>query len=86
MKNLLNIGLLAAVALTSSSISLPAFANDLDTAAKNERRAEGQDFKAERAAARGDEYKAEKHAENAALDEHKVHKNERRAIRHGEGF
>jgi hypothetical protein len=86
MKNLLGLGLLAAVVLSSGSISQPALANDADTAEKNARRAEGQEFKADRAAAQGDVYKAEKHAENAARDEHKVRKEEHRAIRHGEGF
>jgi hypothetical protein len=86
MKNLVSMALLAAVALSSGSVSQSAFANDADTAAKNARRAENQDFKADRAAARGEGYKAEKHAEDAARDEHKVRKEEHRAIRKGEGF
>ena len=80
MKNMMALGFAAVVALGVSTASLPAHAV-YDTAAKNERRAIGQEFKAERAAARGDGYKAEKHAENANRDFYKASKDAPRVIR-----
>lgn len=79
MKNAFALGFLA-LALTT----VPAFANEADTAVKNERRAEGQEIKAERAAAHGNVGAAERHEENARRDEHKARHEERRAIRKGE--
>ena len=83
MKILLAIGFLAA-SLSLAAVSLPAHANDADTAAKNDRRADGQVYKAERAAARGDGYGAAKHADNARRDQYKARREEHSAIRKGE--
>ncbi|HEY9734283.1 MAG TPA: hypothetical protein V6C89_20395 [Drouetiella sp.] len=82
MKNLLVYGFVASV--LCSSCAGAAFANDADTAAKNERRAEGQEIKAERDAARGDVVGAAEHERNARRDEHKSRHEERRALRKGE--
>lgn len=87
MKNILPIGLLAL--LIAGSLSAPAQADyymrhaeqHSDTAFKNARRAQNQEFKAERAEMRGDQWKAEKHMDNAARDNYKVRKDEFRAIR-----
>ena len=78
MRKFLSISSLAASFAVTALNLMPANANDFDTAAKNERRAQGQEFKAERDAARGDFRGAEKHEANMALDEHKVRKDLRR--------
>jgi hypothetical protein len=82
MKNLFSVILLAS-AITS--VAMPALAfdgeNEAKTAAKNERRAENQDYKAQRDAAEGKVNGASRHADNAALDEHKAAKDEHRARR-----
>jgi hypothetical protein len=82
MKNLLVLGFAASI--LGSSFAGAAFANDADTAAKNEQRAQGQEFKAERDAARGDVVGAARHERNARRDEHKARHEEHRAIRKGE--
>lgn len=89
MKNLMPLGLLASFAVATSLSSTTAFADyeeQKHTEVKNERRAEGQEFKAERDAARGNIAGAERHSENAAQDEHKARKDAHRAnrdLRHG---
>ncbi len=83
MKNLLVLGFVASL-MSSAFVGNAAFANDADTAAKNARRAEGQEIKAERDAARGDVNGAARHEENARKDAHKARKEEHRAIRKGE--
>jgi hypothetical protein len=82
MKNLLVYGFVASI--LGSSFAGAAFANDADTAAKNEQRAAGQEYKAERDAARGDVVGAAKHERNARKDAHKARHEERRAVRKGE--
>lgn len=77
MRNFLSMSLAASFAIAALN-TMPANANDFDTAAKNEKRAAGQEFKAERDAARGDFHGARKHEENMRLDEHKVNKDIRR--------
>ncbi len=84
MKNLIPLSFVASFAVLAGVTSSAAFADyeqQADTAAKNSQRAAGQQYKAERAAARGDFHKAEKHSENMRLDEFKVNRNENRAAR-----
>jgi hypothetical protein len=84
MKNLMPSGLVASLAIFASVASTAALADyeqQVNTAAKNQKRAVGQEIKAERAAANGNLEKAEKHRENMALDEHKANKDESRAAR-----
>ncbi|MBS1956660.1 MAG: hypothetical protein JST89_20905 [Cyanobacteria bacterium SZAS-4] len=85
MKNLLVLGFVASL-ITSAFVGSAALANDADDAAKNARRAEGQEIKAERDAARGDVNGAARHERNARRDEHKSRKEEHRAIRKGETY
>lgn len=90
MRNLLSLGLLASLVVTTGLSSTAAFAGyeeQKKTELKNERRAEGQEYKAERDAARGDFAGAEKHRENEIKDEHKARKDAHRAkrdLRHGD--
>jgi len=84
MKNLIPLSFVASFAVIAGVTSTCAYADyeqQVDTASKNQQRAAGQQFKAERAAARGDFHKAEKHSENRRLDEYKVNKDESRAAR-----
>jgi hypothetical protein len=84
MKNLIPLSFVASLAIVAGLTSTGAYADyeqQVDTAAKNQQRAAGQQFKAERAADRGDFHKAEKHSENMRLDEFKVNRNENRAAR-----
>ncbi len=85
MKKLLAMGILA-VSLSTGVVAQSARADEADTAAKNEKRAEGQEFKAEKAAARGNTYDAAKHIDNERRDEHKARREERHAIRKGEVY
>jgi uncharacterized low-complexity protein len=84
MKNLFSLVLLAS---TITSVALPALAldgeNEAKTAAKNERRAEHQENKAQRDAAEGNVNGAAKHADDAARDEHKARHEEHKARRDG---
>ena len=84
MKNLFALSALASFAVVAGLTSTSAYADNERTAEKNTRRADNQMYKADRAAMRGNEYRAEKHAENAAKDEYKVQKNENRAFRDAE--
>jgi len=85
MKNLIAMGLLV-VALSSGACIQPVRADEADHAARNERRADSQDFKAEHSAYRGHGFRAVAHARIAAHDEHKSNREEHRAIRRGEGY
>jgi uncharacterized protein HemY len=84
MKNIMAAAFAAALAVSTGVISQPTLADELDTSAKNARRAEHQENKAQRDAAEGNVAGAERHAENAARDAHKSRHEERRAIRKGE--
>jgi hypothetical protein len=81
MKNLLPLALIVTVL---GGLTAPAFADSWDqekTAAKNERRADNQAFKANRDAAFGNYRGAQRHAADAADDQFKVHKDLHRARR-----
>ena len=84
MKNLLSLAVFASALV---SVSAPAFALDgvdeAKTSAKNERRAENQEYKAQRDASEGNVRGAERHADNAARDEHKSRHEAHRARREG---
>ncbi len=84
MNNFSALNLLASLAVATSLSSTKASADyeqQRDTEIKNEQRAEGQAYKANRDAARGDLRGAEKHRENLARDEYKARKDAHRANR-----
>ena len=84
MKNSTSLTLLASLVVVTSLSSTKAYADyeqQKDTQMKNEQRADGQAYKANRDAARGDFRGAEKHRANMALDEYKVQRDSHRANR-----